>query len=213
MGVKSTCFSSRSWAWFPVPTLSNSHRSITPDHGIQYLLLASIHTTTHHTHYIHIYTLMQIHTCRHTLHIPHRLHTNILKINIYAHTIYTTYIHAYTHTTDTNIYTIYTYTLHTHIFYSHTHTQTLFFYLIYFFYLHSRFLSPPGQPSDSSTSQTSSHTHPPLHQTSPLPGASSLLRVRCIFSDGTKTRQSSAVYVLGTLYQLLYAASLVGKIV
>ena len=40
------------------------------------------------------------------------------------------------------------------------------------------------------------------HQTSKLPGASSLSRVRCIFSDWTQTCQSSAIYVLGTSYQL-----------
>jgi hypothetical protein len=37
------------------------------------------------------------------------------------------------------------------------------------------------------------------HQTSPLLGASSLLMVRCIFSDWVQTQQSSAVYMLGDL--------------
>jgi hypothetical protein len=73
-------------------------------------------------------------------------------------------------------------------------------------------------PSDGFTSHTSS---PPListrmlpppylppHQTSPLPGASSHLRVRCIFSDWTQTWQSSAVYVLGFLYLLCLRFSL-----
>jgi hypothetical protein len=70
----------------------------------------------------------------------------------------------------------------------------LFIYL--FIYLHSRFYSNPPNPcppSDCSTSHTSSPTpclheniptpHPPPNQTSKLPGAYSLLRVRCIFSD------------------------------
>jgi hypothetical protein len=43
------------------------------------------------------------------------------------------------------------------------------------------------------------------HQTSKHPGVSILLRVRCIFSDKTQTLQSSAVYVLGASYQLMYA--------
>jgi hypothetical protein len=39
---------------------------------------------------------------------------------------------------------------------------------------------------------------PPPYQTSPLPGASSLSRVRCIFFHwGRSGRQSSAVYVSG----------------
>jgi hypothetical protein len=38
---------------------------------------------------------------------------------------------------------------------------------------------------------------PPLHQTSSLLGASSTLRIRCIFSHWVQTRQSSVVYVLG----------------
>ena len=58
-------------------------------------------------------------------------------------------------------------------------------------------LSPRGCPN------------PPPHLTSKLPGASSLLRARCIISDWTQTQQSSAVYVLGALYQLVYAAWLV----
>jgi hypothetical protein len=48
--------------------------------------------------------------------------------------------------------------------------------------------------------------HLPPHQTSKLPGASSLLRVRCIISDCTQTWQSSVVYVLGASYQLVCAA-------
>jgi hypothetical protein len=50
---------------------------------------------------------------------------------------------------------------------------------------------------------------PPSHQTSPLPGAPSLLRVRCIFSYWVQTQQSSVVYALGPSYQVLYDAWLV----
>ena len=46
--------------------------------------------------------------------------------------------------------------------------------------------------------------HP--HKTSPLHGTSILFRVRCIFSDWTDTQQSSAIYVLGASYKLVYAA-------
>jgi hypothetical protein len=60
-------------------------------------------------------------------------------------------------------------------------------------------LSPRGCP------------HPSPHLTSKLPGASSLLRVRCIISEWTQTQQSSTVCVLGASYQLVYAACLVGK--
>jgi hypothetical protein len=49
----------------------------------------------------------------------------------------------------------------------------------------------------------------PTPQTFPLPGASSLLRVRFIISDWTWTQQSSAAYVLGASYQLVYATWLV----
>jgi hypothetical protein len=50
---------------------------------------------------------------------------------------------------------------------------------------------------------------PPHYQTAKLPGASSLLRAMCIFSDWTQTQQSSAMYVLEASYQLVYAAWLV----
>ena len=49
----------------------------------------------------------------------------------------------------------------------------------------------------------------PTPQTSPLPGASRLLRGRCIFSDYTQNMQSSAMYVFGASYQLVYTAWLV----
>ena len=52
---------------------------------------------------------------------------------------------------------------------------------------------------------------PPPHQASPLPGASSLSRVRCIFSHWGQARQFSAVYVLEALDQLVYAAWLLGQ--
>jgi hypothetical protein len=51
----------------------------------------------------------------------------------------------------------------------------------------------------------------PSHWTLRLPGTSSLLRVRCIFSDRVQTQQSSAVHVLGASYQLVYAAWLVAQ--
>lgn len=51
---------------------------------------------------------------------------------------------------------------------------------------------------------------PPLfHQTSPLSGASSLLRVRCIFSHWVQMGQSSSVCVSGALDQPVYASWLV----
>jgi hypothetical protein len=68
------------------------------------------------------------------------------------------------------------------------------FILIYFSY--SKFHSlAPHPPSDCSTSHTSS----PPHLNSKRPGASSLLRVRCIVSKGTQTWKSSTVCVLGGL--------------
>jgi hypothetical protein len=56
-------------------------------------------------------------------------------------------------------------------------------------YLLPRPLSPWGCPPH--------HLSP--HQTSLLPGTSSLLRVWCIFSNWTQTWQSSAVYGVGGL--------------
>jgi hypothetical protein len=58
-------------------------------------------------------------------------------------------------------------------------------------------LSPRGCPYSSP------------YLTSKLPGASSLLRVRCIISEWTQTQKSSTVNVLGTSYQLVYAVCLV----
>lgn len=58
-------------------------------------------------------------------------------------------------------------------------------------------LSPHGCP------------YPTLHLTSAYPGASSLLKVRCIISEWAQTLKSSTVCVLGPSYQLVYAACLV----
>jgi hypothetical protein len=92
--------------------------------------------------------------------------------------------------------------------------------IFYFFLLNSIFYSPTSPPSNCSTSHTSPllpcfhedvltpYSRPPP-PTSKLPEDSSLLRVRCIYSAWTKTQQSSAVYVLGASYQLVYAAWLV----
>jgi len=97
-------------------------------------------------------------------------------------------------------------------------THCFFFSYVIYLFLHSRFYSPPGPPSDSSQSHTSSLPTPvlttmsslhQLHQTSKLPGASSLLRVRCIFSDWTQTQESSAADDLEASSQLVYAAWLV----
>jgi hypothetical protein len=52
---------------------------------------------------------------------------------------------------------------------------------------------------------------PQPHHASPLPEASSLSRVRCMFSDWGQNCQFSAIYVLEASYQLLYAAWLVDQ--
>jgi hypothetical protein len=49
----------------------------------------------------------------------------------------------------------------------------------------------------------------PPHLTFKLPGDSSLSRIRCIVSEWSQTCKSSSVCVLGTSYQLVYAAWLV----
>jgi hypothetical protein len=51
--------------------------------------------------------------------------------------------------------------------------------------------------------------HLPPHLISKLPGASSLLRVRCIISEQKQTWKSSTGNVLGGSYQLVYAVCLV----
>jgi hypothetical protein len=83
--------------------------------------------------------------------------------------------------------------------------QTLFIFFL--FMLNSRFYSPPGLPPYHIwyllPPHTCLHPTPPHHKTSKLPGASSLLRVRYIFSDWTQTWQFSAVYVVGASYQLM----------
>ena len=63
---------------------------------------------------------------------------------------------------------------------------------------------PPPHLCDSTRMSTLPHS--PSHHTSKLPGASNLLRVRCMFSDWDKARQSSPVCVLEVTYQLVYAA-------
>jgi hypothetical protein len=79
-------------------------------------------------------------------------------------------------------------------------------FLIYFFTLQILF-PPPSPPSNCFTYHTSPlppvfrRMFPPStlspHLTSKFPGASNLLKVRCIISDWIQTHQSSAVYVLG----------------
>jgi hypothetical protein len=82
----------------------------------------------------------------------------------------------------------------------------LFFYsLIFVFTFQSLFPSWCALYSSSHTfSSPSLHPsiskgcpHPTSHQTSPLPGASSLWSIRCGFSHWGQTRQSSVVHVLG----------------
>jgi hypothetical protein len=59
-------------------------------------------------------------------------------------------------------------------------------FLFFLFFFHSRYYPSPSLPSNCSTT---SHPHPPTHQTSKLPGFSSLWRlVRCIFPDKTQTQ-------------------------
>jgi hypothetical protein len=52
-------------------------------------------------------------------------------------------------------------------------------------------------------------SHSPPHLTSKFPGASSLLKVRCIVSEWTQTQKSSTICALGIAYQLVYAVCLV----
>jgi hypothetical protein len=94
------------------------------------------------------------------------------------------------------------------LFFSFLFFSFLFFYLIFFFTLQifPLLVHPPTVPHHIPppppypvSMMMSPPPHPQLHQISKLPGNSSLLRVRCIFSDITQTWQSSAVYVLGGL--------------
>ena len=98
-------------------------------------------------------------------------------------------------------------------------TSSFLKYLILLFF-HSRFYSPPSTSFDCSPSHSFSPTPvstkisltpiSPLHHTDFYASwGLHLLRVRCIFSDWTQTSQSSAVYVLGASYQLVYASWLV----
>ena len=95
-------------------------------------------------------------------------------------------------------------------------SYTPYFIIIILFFnllLQTKLYSPPSPSFDCSTSHTS-HLHLQegvftLHLTSQIPGASSFLKVRCIFSERVQTWQSSAVHVLGASYQLVHAAWLV----
>ena len=91
----------------------------------------------------------------------------------------------------------------------------LFFNLLYspviiLLPVHPLTVSHPIPPSPISK-RMSLPPQPPSHQTSPLPGASGLSQVRCIFSHWGQTRQTSAVYASGASYQLVYAAWLVAQ--
>ena len=79
----------------------------------------------------------------------------------------------------------------------------LYILFFFFFILNSKFYSPPSPSCNCSTSHTSS----PPHQTSKLPGASSLLRGKCIISEWTQTQKFFTVCVLGASYHLVYSAS------
>ena len=89
--------------------------------------------------------------------------------------------------------------------------------VIFFFSFQSSRYSYPGPSSNSSSSHSSSPMskrmlfYPQCYQTSPIPGASGLLRVRCTFSHWCKTRHSSAAYVLGASNHLVFAAWLVAQ--
>jgi hypothetical protein len=93
--------------------------------------------------------------------------------------------------------------------------KTFISFLIYFIY--SIFLIPHIQPLTAPhptpppypTLSPCGCPYPPLHMTSKLPGASSLLRVRCIISKWTQTWTFATVCVLGASYQLVYAVCLV----
>ena len=99
-----------------------------------------------------------------------------------------------------------------------TFTHKLFGVLFNLFKIHSSFYSPLCLTSECSPFHTFSlipylhkdvpTTHP-SPQTYKLPGAFSVLRFRRILSDWIQTRQSSAVYVLGASYQLVYAVWMV----
>ena len=93
------------------------------------------------------------------------------------------------------------------------HTHYIHFFKNGIFNLQSSHGPLPSPPFHSSSPHSSvplsprgCSSHP---QAFPLPGASSLLRIRHIFSHWGQTRQSSAVYVLGASYQLVHAAWLV----
>lgn len=64
--------------------------------------------------------------------------------------------------------------------------------------------SPWGCPHTHNHSTTSC-------QASPILGTSSLSRIRCVFPPWVRARQSSSVYMLGTLDQQVYAAWLLAQ--
>jgi hypothetical protein len=135
------------------------------------------------------------------IHIIYNIYSIYVLGKFYTHTHTHTYVYIYTHTYIFIHMHMYTY-IHTHI---HTHTLSLTYICFYFFTPSwsalPQFLIPFIPPSLSLQEDV-----PPNHQASRLPGALSLSRVR-----RDQTRQSSAVYVLGASYQLVYAAWLVAQ--
>jgi hypothetical protein len=97
--------------------------------------------------------------------------------------------------------------------------QYLFFNFVLFYFLHSIVHSLPPLPPATLQLLHIPHLlpspppcgcpHPQAHMTSKFPGASSLLRVRCIISEWAPTLNSSTPCVLGASYLLVYAVCLV----
>jgi hypothetical protein len=98
-----------------------------------------------------------------------------------------------------------------------TATSGYFYSLILFYspdFIPLPICSPDVSPSHTSSPYPQEDVpipSPPPHLASTLPEASSLFRVRCMFSYGGQTRQLSAVYVSGTSYQLVYTTWLVAQ--
>jgi hypothetical protein len=87
-----------------------------------------------------------------------------------------------------------------------------FLLLINYVFYTPYFIPCPGHPlivPHPHYTVSRGYPQPSPHHTSKVPSVSSLLRVRCIFSDWIKTQLSSTVYVLSSSYQLVYAAWLV----
>jgi hypothetical protein len=96
----------------------------------------------------------------------------------------------------------------------YTHLETKWVYLfIYSIFLHSRFYSPPSPLFHIACLLPAPCLHEdiltPTHQTSKLPWASNLLRVRCIIAEWTQAQKSSTICVLGASYQVVDALCLV----